>query len=121
MASNITPILSELFKDIGVCAVGVRQACGNGLDLPVQIQTSADKAGPAVYREMKINMLTVLVLAWMDKTYPTFAEQFGHGNKGDVSGRIAMEMYRMLTDGVSIDALRVLVGDPDPHAKVLKS
>lgn len=112
----LSPAFNKMMAETAILFKLFEKHFGRRMEMPNAIRTTVDKAGPDVHAGLKMSMLCQLVGAFVDKHFMTELPP-GSEIRGQVVTRLSVEVYRMLTDGLSIDAVRMLVGDPDPAAK----
>lgn len=115
-STDLTPYLNKFMEQAGILHVGVAKAMGEGIAMPEQIMIPSDRMLDPIYTKLKMAVLCTLVLSFLDQHFPELrdgSQEF----RGQIAARLAFEVYRMLTNGVAIDAMRLVCGLPNPHAK----
>lgn len=116
MADALDPIVTKLLVETGILFKVFEQRVGHRMNLPDRVKTTLDKTSPEIYSQLKASLLCQLAGPFIDKHFP----QFTHAERGELVSRLALEIYRLLTDGISIDAVRVGIQEPDSHAQGTK-
>ena len=119
--TKLTPYLMELIKDTGVMCRGVEKAVGGRMKLPANIHTAIDKIDAPIYADIKMALLCVVAGAYVDKHWPDMLKEKGAEERGEIVHKLGCELYRLLTDGLSIDVIRHVSGYPDPQSEGMKS
>lgn len=112
----LSPVLSKMMAETAILFKLFETHFGRRMEMPDRIRTSIDKVGPDVHAGLKMAMVCQLAGAWVDKHFMAELPP-GSEKRGQVVTRLSVEIYRMLTDGLSIDAVRALIKDPDPTPK----
>lgn len=115
--SDLTPYLNELMKQTGILFKVFEKQIGRRMEMPHAIETSVDKAAPPVHSQLKMALLAQLAGPFIDKHFPNLTAEKGSAYRGEMVMRLSLEIYRFLTDGLSIDAMRMVIGDPAPPMK----
>lgn len=113
-ATELTPYLNELLKSTGILYKTFEKNIGTPMQMYDHLQTNQDRMAPPVYGGLKMALICTLVGAFVDQKFPTLAQEKGQEFRGTIVIRLTVEIYRLLTDGVSIDVLRHVVGEPNP-------
>lgn len=112
--SEVNEYLNTLLKDTGILFKTFERNIGTPMQMYDHLKTNQDRMAPPVYGGLKMALVCTLVGAFIDQRYPELASQRGHEFRGEMVIRLSVEVYRLLTDGVSIDVLRHVVGEPNP-------
>lgn len=113
--TDLTPYLNELMKETGILFKVFEKHVGRRMEMPNAIRTATDKSNPEVHSQLKMAMLAQLAGAFVDKQFPNIRAEKGEAFRGEIVMRLSLEIYRFLTDGLTIDAMRMVIGDPDPY------
>lgn len=117
---HLDPIVTKLLVETGILFKVFEKRLGYRMNLPDRVKTQQDKSSPVVYSQLKAALLCQLSGPFIDKHFPILNHPEHHQIRGELVSRLGVEIYRLLTDGLSIDAVRVGIEDPDPHAQGTK-
>lgn len=113
-ATEVTPYLKQLMTTTGILYKQFQKNMGRPMKMFDVLRTNTDRAAPDIYGGLKMALVADLAGAYIDKHYPNLAAERGHEFRGEIVIRMSAEIYRLLTDGVSIDVLRHVVGEANP-------
>lgn len=113
-ATELTPYLNEMLKDTGILYKLFEKNIGSPMQMYDHLQTNQDRMAPPIYGGLKMALIATLAGAFIDQKFPNLAKEKGQEFRGTMVIRLSVEIYRLLTDGVSIDVLRHVVGEPNP-------